>query len=58
MTNIDYREILVTASLNEIDEWDKLNECFTRHFTVTHFNYSEMIRKQAAKLRDSLDNMD
>ena len=46
------------SKLHDVEVWDRLGREITRHFLVSHFNYSEMIREQAAKLRDSLDIMD
>jgi len=40
------------SKLHEIDKWDKLGREITRHFLVSNFNYSEMIREQAAKLSE------
>jgi len=39
------------SKLHDMKEWDKLDRSITRHFLVSHFNYSEMIKEQAEKLR-------
>jgi hypothetical protein len=46
------------SKLHDPGVWDRLDRGVTRHFLVSHFNYTEMIKEQAKKLRDSLDIMD
>jgi hypothetical protein len=33
------------TKLHEMEVWDKLDRSITRHFLVSHYNYSEYIRK-------------
>lgn len=35
----------IFSKLHEMDEWDKLDRSITRHFLISHYNYSEYIRK-------------
>ena len=42
---------LTFSKLHSIDDWDKLDESVTRHFTVTKFNYGDMIRETGNELK-------
>jgi len=41
-------------NLHEMEMWDELDESITRHFIVSKFNYGEMIRENAEKMRSLL----
>ena len=43
------------SKLHEIAEWDKLEEDITRHFSVSRYNYTEMIKHAANKLKEIWD---
>ena len=42
------------SKLHNIEMWNELDEGITRHFTVSIFNYGEMIRENARKLKEAL----
>ena len=37
--------------LHSIDEWKRLDESITRNFTVSVYDYGDMIRKTGAELK-------
>jgi len=39
------------SRFQEMDEWDKMPEGITRHFDISEFDYAQMIRDNADKLR-------
>jgi hypothetical protein len=41
------------SKLHSIEDWDKLDESITRHFTVTKFDYRDLINDTAAKLKEA-----
>lgn len=38
--------------MQDRDVWDKLDWCITRHFDVSEFNYGDMIRENAQKIKE------
>ena len=46
---------LTFSKLHSIEDWKKLDESVTRHFTVTEYDYGALCRKTADKLKALID---
>ena len=42
------------SKLHDIKDWDKLDKSITRHFTVTKFDYRNLINNTAKQLKGFL----
>lgn len=46
--------MLVFSRFHEVEDWDKLDENITRHFSVALFDYGKMINDSAERMKELL----